>query len=273
MDQVYDVAVSYASEQRYYVEPFVKYLKKKGLHVYYDRDEQIMMLGSLLHEKLSEIYSTNSMDRVIFLSHDYTRKPFTVFESEIILAENVFEKGRLYVFKFDDATLPGLNRNMVYASSSEFPLPEEFARLVYAKLKGNEKATRERSLFSRLKNLISQSVNLYCRSHYPLLPEYEAGSQYITYRIRDQKAIRTFLHLHHHVDTDRIDCWLYATEPKDKQNSFNGYLEEIQMSNGTSCFRIHNLGLLDALQMDIDFPKLSDFVDAIIYKMDQLVGL
>ena len=43
--QKYDVAVSYASEQRPYVERFVARLQSQKMRVYYDRNAQAKMVG------------------------------------------------------------------------------------------------------------------------------------------------------------------------------------------------------------------------------------
>lgn len=133
--ETYKIAVSYASEQRYYVEKFVNFFIKKKIKIYYDRNEQAQMLGTLLHEKLQEIYTEDTEYRIIFLSQDYVNKPITKMESEYILADNVFEKSKLYVFKFDESTLPGLNRNFVYSTLSDFPEPEDYAELIYTAIK------------------------------------------------------------------------------------------------------------------------------------------
>lgn len=133
--QTYKIAVSYASEQRYYVEKFVNYFEDKKISIYYDRNEQAQMLGTLLHEKLQEIYTENTLYRIIFLSKEYANKPITKMESEYILADNVFEKSKLYVFKFDETTLPGLNRNFVYSTIEDYPDPQDYAKLIHAAIK------------------------------------------------------------------------------------------------------------------------------------------
>lgn len=132
MDKPYEIAVSYASEQRVYVESFVRCLKRKHIHVYYDRDEQVRMAGKLLHEQLQEIYTEECNFRIIFLSHDYAKKPTTKLESEFILAENMYEKNRMFVFRFDETNLPGLNRNFIYSTIDEYPSPEDYANFIYA---------------------------------------------------------------------------------------------------------------------------------------------
>ena len=135
MSTVYTIAVSYASEQRYYVEKFVNYFIEKNINIYYDRNEQAQMLGTLLHETSQEIDTEDTYYRIIFLSKDYINKPITKMESEYILADNVYQKNKLYVFKFDEAMLPGLNRNFVYSTIEEYPDPEDYANLIYDAIK------------------------------------------------------------------------------------------------------------------------------------------
>ena len=117
-EKKYNVAVSYASEQRSYVERFVKRLHSLKLQVYYDRDEQAQMVGKILDQELHKIYIQQSRHCVLFLSNEYIKKPVTRYESQIILSETLFKDGFMYIFKFDDVTLPGLNRNFVYINMS-----------------------------------------------------------------------------------------------------------------------------------------------------------
>lgn len=63
----YDVSVSYASEQRPYVERFVKQLQAHKLSVYYDRDAQAKMVGKILDQELHKIYIQESEHCVLFL--------------------------------------------------------------------------------------------------------------------------------------------------------------------------------------------------------------
>ena len=71
----YTIAVSYASEQRYYVKRFVDYFIKKKIKIYYDRNEQAQMLGTLLHEKLQEIYEKGKIEQA---SKTYAVGPYTM---------------------------------------------------------------------------------------------------------------------------------------------------------------------------------------------------
>lgn len=134
-NEPYLIAVSYASEQRNYVEKFVKYFKKKRINIYYDQFEQHQMVGQLLHEKLQIVYTEETLYRIIFLSNSYVNKPITKMESEHILADNIYNKGYLFVFRFDDSNLLGLNPNFVYSTIDDFPDPDEYAKFIYSVIK------------------------------------------------------------------------------------------------------------------------------------------
>ena len=88
--QKYDVAVSYASEQRPYVERFVARLQSQKMRVYYDRNAQAKMVGKILDQELHRIYLQESNCCILFLSNAYVEKPVTRYESQIILSENLF---------------------------------------------------------------------------------------------------------------------------------------------------------------------------------------
>lgn len=136
--QKYDVAVSYASEQRPYVERFVARLQSQKMRVYYDRNAQAKMVGKILDQELHRIYLQESNCCILFLSNAYVEKPVTRYESQIILSENLFKENFMYIFKFDDVTLPGLNRNFVYSSAAEFPEPEAYSNFIYEVIRGKK---------------------------------------------------------------------------------------------------------------------------------------
>lgn len=70
--QKYDVAVSYASEQRPYVERFVARLQSQKMRVYYDRNAQAKMVGKILDQELHRIYLQESNCCILFLSNAYS---------------------------------------------------------------------------------------------------------------------------------------------------------------------------------------------------------
>lgn len=79
----YDVAVSFSGTIRTQVEEFVGFLKENGLDVFYDFDQQHILWGKDLREKLSEVYSNQARYMIIFLTEDYPEQDWPNFEFAI----------------------------------------------------------------------------------------------------------------------------------------------------------------------------------------------
>lgn len=79
----YDVAVSFAGEDRATVESLVKALDAVGLDVFYDFDEQAMLWGKDLRTELARVYGEDAHFMIVCLSDRYPEKDWTNFEFEI----------------------------------------------------------------------------------------------------------------------------------------------------------------------------------------------
>lgn len=113
----YDVCLSFAGEQRDYVQRIASELKAAGLSVFYDQDEDIApkLWGKDLGEYLDYIYRQGSRFCVMFISADYADKAWTRHERRSTLAR-VIEEGGEYLLpaRFDDTELPGLHPTIGY---------------------------------------------------------------------------------------------------------------------------------------------------------------
>lgn len=67
-DMVYDVAFSFAGEDRQFVEQVYKLLKDKGILVFYDNDNKAALWGKNLVDYLTELYGNRAKFVVIFIS-------------------------------------------------------------------------------------------------------------------------------------------------------------------------------------------------------------
>jgi hypothetical protein len=130
----WDVALSFASEQRGYVEQVAKALKARGVRCFYDADEQIELWGKYLAEELPAIYSERAAAAVVFVSAEYAARDWTRLERRAALNRAVRERQE-YVLpaRFDDTPLPGLLLDMV-AVELRGQTPEQFAGKVAEKL-------------------------------------------------------------------------------------------------------------------------------------------
>lgn len=79
----WDVAVSFAGEDRPVVLEFVKKLEEKGIFPFYDFNHQAQLWGVDLQKKLADIYANDALYMVIFISAKYPEKDWTRFEFEI----------------------------------------------------------------------------------------------------------------------------------------------------------------------------------------------
>jgi len=113
----YDVCLSFAGEQRDYVELIATELKRAGLDIFYDHDEDIApkLWGRDIGEYLDYVYRKGSRFCLMFISEDYAKKAWTTHERRSALAR-VIEEGSDYVLpaRFDDTDLPGLRPTTGY---------------------------------------------------------------------------------------------------------------------------------------------------------------
>jgi TIR domain len=130
----WDVALSFASAQRDYVEKVASALKARGVRCFYDADEQIELWGKYLAEELPGIYGEQAAAVVVFVSAEYAARDWTRLERRAALNRAVRER-REYVLpaRFDDTPLPGLLSDMV-AVDLRSRTAEQFAAMIADKL-------------------------------------------------------------------------------------------------------------------------------------------
>jgi hypothetical protein len=130
----YDVALSFAGENRPYVEQVANALKDKGINVFYDEFERIATWGKDLGDFFNQIYAEQSDYVVIFISEEYVNKPWTNHERKSALSA-AMKVRREYVLpaRFDDTTLPGLPSTTAYIDL-RLHTPTAFASMIATKI-------------------------------------------------------------------------------------------------------------------------------------------
>jgi hypothetical protein len=128
----YDVALSYAGEDREYVEAVALALRNRGLRVFYDRFEEADLIGRNLVDHLSHIYQRTARLCVVFISAAYARKPFTRLERQAAQARALeAEEPYIIPVRLDDTEIPGLLSTVAYVSGKT---PEVLSVLIASKL-------------------------------------------------------------------------------------------------------------------------------------------
>lgn len=116
----YDVALSFAGEDRAFVEVTAAKLRQLGVRVFYDDYERVELWGKDLYEHLDYVYQRAARFCVIFVSEHYARKVWTNHERKSAQARAITEAGEYVLpFRFDETELPGLRRTVGYLDSSK----------------------------------------------------------------------------------------------------------------------------------------------------------
>lgn len=130
----YDVALSFAGEQRSYVEKVANFLKDSGVRVFFDDFETVDLWGKNLYDHLDVIYSKSSRYCVLFASEDYERKVWTDHERQSAQERAIKEKGEYILpVRFDETKIPGLRETIGYQDANALT-PLQLARRIVEKL-------------------------------------------------------------------------------------------------------------------------------------------
>jgi len=137
----YDVVLSFAGEDRPYVAKVAKYLRNKGIRVFYDRDEEADLWGKNLAEHFDWVYRSSGNYCVPFISKSYVRKMWTRHERRAALGRALKEREE-YILpaRFDDSSVPGISSEVAYIPLAD-KSPSEFGKLILKKL-GKPSSTR-----------------------------------------------------------------------------------------------------------------------------------
>ena len=140
MSRDYDVVLSFAGEDRDYVENVAATLVKRGIRVFYDRYEEAELWGKNLYQHLSDVYSHQARYCVVFISRAYASKLWPRHELAAAQAR-AFSENREYILpaRFDDTELPGIHATIGYIDLAT-RTPESFADIIAKKLRNTDRA-------------------------------------------------------------------------------------------------------------------------------------
>jgi hypothetical protein len=105
----FDVALSYATEDRLYVRRVATALKRRGVTVFYDQHYAVELLGADLAVYFDNVFRRQSRFVVVFASAHYVAKAWPIRELQSALAAAILERRELILpARLDDTELPGL---------------------------------------------------------------------------------------------------------------------------------------------------------------------
>jgi hypothetical protein len=130
----YDVALSFAGENRAIVEKFATLLKSKNIKVFYDEYEAADLWGKDLIDHFVNIYSRKARYCVMFISRYYPLKKWTKVE-RMAAQERAFRDADEYILpiRLDDTQVPGITETTGYRDLRQHSM-ESIVNLLEQKL-------------------------------------------------------------------------------------------------------------------------------------------
>jgi hypothetical protein len=142
----FDVALSFAGEDRQYVEAVADQLRANGVEVFYDRYEQATLWGKDLYEHLDHVYQQAARYCILFVSEQYASKVWTSHERKSAQARALRENEEYILpVRFDDTEIPGLRSTVGYIDART-TTSDQLVDLVLKKIQGPSEHTATRPI-------------------------------------------------------------------------------------------------------------------------------
>jgi len=131
----YDIAISFAGEDREIAESIAKKLKSNGIKVFYDSYEKATLWGKDLYDHLNDVYKNKAKFCLMIISNNYRDKQWTDHERKAAQAR-AFSQNKEYILplKLDDTEIPGINETIGYVDYRQSN-SDEVVNLLKDKLK------------------------------------------------------------------------------------------------------------------------------------------
>src|SRR5271157_1314656 len=131
----YDIALSFASEDREVAKDLATRLKQGGISVFYDADEEANLWGDNLFVRLAEVYADKARFCVILISTNYAKKEWTRHELRSAFERMLQQDVYILPLKLDDTRLPGLPTTIHHVDMRKKSV-DEIVDLIKEKLRG-----------------------------------------------------------------------------------------------------------------------------------------
>lgn len=134
-EKSYDIALSFASEDRKYASKLANSLVSIGIEVFYDEFENAELWGKDLYTHLSSVYKDKAKFCVVFISKHYANKAWTTHELRNAQAR-AFNEQREYILpiRIDNTEISGINSTVSYVEIEKYSI-EQISHMLQLKLK------------------------------------------------------------------------------------------------------------------------------------------
>lgn len=125
MKYEYDIAISFAGEDRNIAVKIADSLSKRDVRVFYDAYEKVDLWGTNLYDHLTEIYSKKAQFCLIIISEHYARKLWTNIERQAAQAR-AFTENEVYILplKLDNTEIKGILSTVGYLNFKDYSISD-----------------------------------------------------------------------------------------------------------------------------------------------------
>jgi hypothetical protein len=127
----YDLAISFAGEDRAIAEQIAEKLKSLGYKIFYDKYEQANLWGKDLYSHLNDVYSNKAKYCLMIISNSYAKKHWTNHERQAAQAK-AFRQNEEYILplRLDSTEIPGINITVGYVDYNQTGFDETIKLLI-----------------------------------------------------------------------------------------------------------------------------------------------
>ncbi len=157
----YDVAVSFAGEDREHAKKLAKLIRSGGYKVFYDEYEPAQLWGKDLYTHLFSVYKDKARYCVLFVSEHYAQKLWTNHELQSAQAR-AFQEREEYILpiRLDNAEIPGIPQTVGYLDLREMSITEIYQTLVEKLSEGQQEQTTDPSTPHAVESNLAEFVLL-----------------------------------------------------------------------------------------------------------------
>lgn len=114
----YEIALSFAGEDRSFVDAVAHELLSMGVTLFYDAFEEVGLLGKDLTAHFGDIYKNRAKYCGMFISKDYARKAWPQLERQHAQARALRQRTEYILpIRLDDTEVPGLSPTIGYVDA------------------------------------------------------------------------------------------------------------------------------------------------------------
>lgn len=110
----FDIAISFAGEDREVASAIASELDKKGFRVFYDEFFQHELWGKDLTTYLADVFSKFSRYCLILVSKEYVDKVWSIFELKQALSKQIHQNEYILLLRLDNTPLEGYPATYAY---------------------------------------------------------------------------------------------------------------------------------------------------------------